>query len=146
MTARFAMCDSLADLYVRTCRRKGPRTLFADDQGASYTGEQALNGSLRFASALRSASMAPAMSWPFCAWVQPRQCRNAACRTARLRLMTRQATGRRSSAAFPARLRPRTSGRSIVGLYRSLIGQHASAAPRCSRLALTEEHGTTRPC
>jgi len=59
MTTRFAMCDSLADLYVRTCRWKGARTLFADDQGTSYTGEQALNGSLRFACALRSASLKP---------------------------------------------------------------------------------------
>ncbi|KQW54287.1 class I adenylate-forming enzyme family protein [Variovorax sp. Root411] len=59
MTTRFAKCDSIADLYVRNCLWKGRQTLFADDQGASYTGEQALNHSLRYASALRSASLAP---------------------------------------------------------------------------------------
>jgi acyl-CoA synthetase (AMP-forming)/AMP-acid ligase II len=59
MTTRFAKCNSIADLYVRSCRWTGQRTLFADDQGASYTGEQALDRSLRFASALRSASLLP---------------------------------------------------------------------------------------
>ena len=59
MTSRFAACDSIADLYVRTCRWKGPRILFADDKDGSYTGEQALDHSLRFASALRSASLMP---------------------------------------------------------------------------------------
>ena len=59
MTTRFAMCKSLADLYVRTCRWKGSQTLFADDQDHGYTGEQALDRALRFASALRGASLVP---------------------------------------------------------------------------------------
>jgi acyl-CoA synthetase (AMP-forming)/AMP-acid ligase II len=59
MTTHFAKCTSIADLYVRSCRWKGQRTLFADDQGASYTGEQALDRALRFASALRNASIQP---------------------------------------------------------------------------------------
>src|SRR5687767_9686615 len=59
MTTRFATCNSLADLYVRTCRWKGVNTLFSDDQDTRYTGEQSLDRSLRFASALRSASLAP---------------------------------------------------------------------------------------
>ena len=59
MTTRFAKCDSIADLYVRSCRWKGKRTLFTDDEGASYTGDQALDHSLRVASALRSASLVP---------------------------------------------------------------------------------------
>ncbi|MDM0040725.1 class I adenylate-forming enzyme family protein [Variovorax sp. J22G21] len=59
MTTRFATCNSLADLYVRTCRWKGANTLFSDDQDTHYTGEQSLDRSLRFASALRSASLAP---------------------------------------------------------------------------------------
>ena len=59
MTTRFAKCESIADLYVRNCRWKGQRALFVDDQGTSYTGEQALDHSLRFASALRSAALMP---------------------------------------------------------------------------------------
>jgi acyl-CoA synthetase (AMP-forming)/AMP-acid ligase II len=59
MTTRFAKCESIADLYVRNCRWKGRHALFVDDQGASYTGEKALDHSLRFASALRGASLVP---------------------------------------------------------------------------------------
>lgn len=59
MTTRFAACHSISDLYVRTCRWKGRHVLFADDKGGSYTGEQALDHSLRFASALRGASLMP---------------------------------------------------------------------------------------
>ena len=57
MTARFAACHSIADLYVRNCRWKGQQVLFVDDQNGSYTGAQALDHSLRFASALRGASL-----------------------------------------------------------------------------------------
>lgn len=57
--APFAACESVADLYVRNCRWKGRGVLFADDQGGSYTGGQALDHSLRFASALRAASLVP---------------------------------------------------------------------------------------
>lgn len=59
MTTRFDTCTSIADLYVRTCRWKGQRALFADDRNRSYTGEQALNHSLRFATALRDAALEP---------------------------------------------------------------------------------------
>ncbi|MET0987307.1 MAG: class I adenylate-forming enzyme family protein [Steroidobacteraceae bacterium] len=59
MPPRFATCDSIADLYVRSCRWKGRRTLFTDEQGSSYSGEQALDHSLRFACALRNASLKP---------------------------------------------------------------------------------------
>jgi acyl-CoA synthetase (AMP-forming)/AMP-acid ligase II len=44
---------------VRNCRWKGQQALFVDDQGTSYTGEQALDHSLRFASALRGAALVP---------------------------------------------------------------------------------------
>jgi acyl-CoA synthetase (AMP-forming)/AMP-acid ligase II len=58
MTTGFAKCESLADLFVRTSRWKAQRALFADDQDRSSTGEQALDQALRFASALRNASLA----------------------------------------------------------------------------------------
>ncbi len=59
MTTRFSACQSIADLYVRNCRWKGRHVLFADDQNSSFTGAQALECSLRFASALRNASLIP---------------------------------------------------------------------------------------
>src|SRR4030095_980124 len=59
MTTRFPACQSIADLYVRNCRWKGQQVLFEDDQNGSYTGARALDHSLRFASALRNASLMP---------------------------------------------------------------------------------------
>ena len=59
MTTRFARCESIADLYVRNCRWKGQRPFFIDDQGDSASGDEALDQSLRFASALRDASLVP---------------------------------------------------------------------------------------
>jgi len=59
MATGFAKCTSLADVYVRTCKWKGEQVLFADDHGGSYTGRQALDRSLRFASAMRDASLLP---------------------------------------------------------------------------------------
>jgi acyl-CoA synthetase (AMP-forming)/AMP-acid ligase II len=59
MTTPFSACQSIADLYVRNCRWKGRQVLFVDDQKGSYTGAQALDHSLRFASALRGASLMP---------------------------------------------------------------------------------------
>jgi acyl-CoA synthetase (AMP-forming)/AMP-acid ligase II len=59
MSTRFAKCESIADLYVRNCRWKGQRQFFVDDQGGSIGGAQALDQSLRFASALRDASLVP---------------------------------------------------------------------------------------
>ena len=59
MTTRFPACRSIADLYVRNCRWKGRQALIVDDQNSSYTGDQALEHSLRFASALRGATLKP---------------------------------------------------------------------------------------
>lgn len=59
MNTRFSTCRTIADLFVRNCSWKGQRVLIVDDQNISYTGEQALDHSLRFASALRDASLKP---------------------------------------------------------------------------------------
>jgi fatty-acyl-CoA synthase len=59
MTPRFPACRSIADLYVRNCRWKGRQALIVDDQNSSFTGDQALDHSLRFASALRGAALKP---------------------------------------------------------------------------------------
>lgn len=57
MSPRFAKCESIADLYVRNCRWIGQRSFLVDDQGGSSSGDEALDQSLRFASALRDAAL-----------------------------------------------------------------------------------------
>ena len=51
---RFSSCDTISDLYVRSCQSKGREIIFADDGGNALTGDHALDISLRFAGALNS--------------------------------------------------------------------------------------------
>ena len=55
---RLPSCDTVSDLYVRSCQWKGRQILFEDDRGVAFSGDDALNRSLRFASALDAMGVA----------------------------------------------------------------------------------------
>jgi len=56
---RFSSCDTISDLYVRSCQSKGREIIFADDGGNALSGDRALDVSLRFAGALNSLGAQP---------------------------------------------------------------------------------------
>jgi acyl-coenzyme A synthetase/AMP-(fatty) acid ligase len=56
---RLSSCDTISDLYVRSCQSKGRETIFADDGGNALSGDRALDLSLRFAGALNSLAVQP---------------------------------------------------------------------------------------
>jgi acyl-coenzyme A synthetase/AMP-(fatty) acid ligase len=51
---RLSSCDTISDLYVRSCQSKGREIIFADDGENALSGDRALDISLRFAGALNS--------------------------------------------------------------------------------------------
>src|ERR1700756_1125091 len=56
---RLSSCDTISDLYVRSCQSRGRETIFADDGGTVLSGDRALDLSLRFAGALNSLAVQP---------------------------------------------------------------------------------------
>jgi acyl-coenzyme A synthetase/AMP-(fatty) acid ligase len=56
---RLSSCDTISDLYVRSCQSRGRETIFADDGGTILSGDRALDVALRFAGALNSLGTGP---------------------------------------------------------------------------------------